>query len=312
MRILVTGGCGFLGDYIVKELSKYDRFLVANMDCMMYTPHYLDSYEFYYGDVTDYVRYAEVLEEFKPDVVINTAAIVGDPACAVNPIRTKDVNQDSVKWLSENFGGKIIQISTCSVYGVNDDLLNEESPTNPISVYAETKLAAEEYLDKDKDLIFRLGTLYGATTGRPRLDLVVNIFSMLSALDQPITVNNPEALRPILHAKDVGGAISYGLMKELTGLYILSQQNMSIGQIAANVQVAVPTPVDVIYSEKKEDLRNYMVSTEKIKETGWNPRFTLESGIMDVYNIVREKRIKDPFSELYHNGKFVSIIEGNN
>ena len=312
MRILVTGGCGYLGDYIVKELSKYERFLVANMDCMMYTPHYLDPHEFYYGDVTDYDRYAEVLEEFRPDVVINTAAIVGDAACAVNPMRTRDVNKDSVKWLSDNFDGKIIQISTCSVYGINDDLLNEESPTNPISVYAETKLAAEDYLDKDKDLIFRLGTLYGTTTGRPRLDLVVNIFSMLSALDQTLRVTNPEALRPILHAKDVGSAISYGLMKELTGLYVLSQKNISIGNIANMVQAVTGNHAPIIYSDKVEDLRNYMVSTKKIRETGWNPHFSLESGIQEVYKMISERRIKDPFSELYHNGKFVSILESNN
>ena len=307
MRILVTGGCGYLGDYIVKILSKYHT--VANMDCMMYTPHYLDDYEFYYGDVTDYERYAEVLDEFKPDIVVNTAAIVGDAACAVNPMRTKDVNQDSVKWLSENFDGKIIQISTCSVYGINDDLLDEDSPTNPISVYAETKLAAEEYLDKDKDLIFRLGTLYGATTGRPRLDLVVNIFSMLSALDQPLTVTNPEAMRPILHCKDVCTGIEGGIRAGLTGLFILSNSNSSIGNLAQSVKYITQNPHDIVCSSNKEDLRNYSVSTAKINECGFYSRFSLADGVHDVYNMIKDRRIKDPFSELYHNGKFVSILE---
>ena len=119
-------------------------------------------------------------------------------------------------------------------------------------------------------------------------------------------------MRPILHAKDVFSGIIHGITEELSGIYILSQQNMCIGDIATMVQAVTPSRVNVNFSEKKEDLRNYMVSTEKIRETGWIPHFSLESGVMDVYNIVREKRIKNPFSELYHNGKFVSILEGNN
>jgi nucleoside-diphosphate-sugar epimerase len=312
-KILILGGLGYIGSYTVRQLvlKGYQIYIYDNM---MYQPHFLDDTEFYFGDITDYVRLKEVIEEVTPDIVINFSAIVGDAACNINPVRTVDVNQDAVKYLSENFNGKIIHISTCSVYGINNNLIDEETDPNPISLYAETKLKSEEYINnrESNDLIFRLGTLYGVSGGRPRLDLVVNIFSMLSALGENLTVTNPEAMRPILDVKDVCGGIIHGIENELSGLYILSQQNMCIGDIATMVQAVTPSRVSVNFSEKKEDLRNYMVCTAKIRETGWNPHFSLESGIMDVYNIVREKRIKDPFSELYHNGKFVSILESNN
>ena len=308
MKILITGGLGYLANYMVKELSKeYD---IAIFDNITYEPHYLDDYEFYYGDITDYKRYREVINEFKPDVVINTGAIVGDAACQVDPILTKDTNQDSVKWLSENYNGKICQLSTCSGYGINNGLLDEETPSNPISLYAETKLKAEEYIlaRNSNDLIYRLGTLQGMTGGRPRLDLIVNLFSMLSALDQPLQVFNPEAWRPILHSKDVTTGIKLGLKENLSGIFVLSSENIQIGKLAEKVKKITGNPHPIQYKDKIEDLRNYRVSTEKIAKFGFSPRFDLTDGVMEVYNMVKQKRVKDPFSSLYHNGKFIKEL----
>lgn len=311
-RILILGGCGYLGKYAVEQLflSNYD---VSIYDNILYEPHFLDDFDFYYGDITDYDRLESVLKEVNPDVVINLAALVGDPACKVNPDRTKQVNQDAVEWLCNNYDGKIIHISTCSVFGINNNLLDENSPTNPVSVYAETKLASEEYVLKKKDgLVFRLGTLYGSTSGRPRLDLVVNVFSVLSALGRPLKVTGKEAWRPILHVKDVTTAIKLALSKNLSGLYVLSEQNIQIGTLAEQVNQITGNPNDVIYEDlAAEDLRNYRVDSSKIQNEGFYPYFTLTHGVLEVYNMIKERRVKDPFSTIYHNGKFILELESN-
>ena len=151
----------------------------------------------------DSKKLKKVLAEFDPDSVIWLAAIVGDGACAVNPENALKLNQESIRWISENFKKRIVFTSTCSVYGRQDGLLAEDSPTNPLSVYASTKLNAEQYL-KDKDsVIFRLGTLHGVSDqfSRIRMDLVVNILSLKGMLGEPLSVFGGEQWRPLLHVK---------------------------------------------------------------------------------------------------------------
>ena len=298
---MVTGGCGYVGRYLVEQLSKKHK--IAVYDNITYEPHYLDPYEFYFGDVCCPETYINAINDFKPDIIINLASITGDPACSNVPILAKQVNEDSVKWLCENFSGKIIHISTCSTFGINNDLLNEKSKTNPISVYAETKLNSEKYL-REGDLCFRLGTLYGCTSGRPRLDLVVNIFSVMCALGESLTVTGRDAWRPLLHVKDVTTGIELGIDKGLSGLYLLAERNCQIGDIAEEI-VCICGEGKVKFEEiPATDLRNYKVDFSKISREGFKPKFTLSDGVLEIYNMVKKKRVKDPFASLYHNGKF--------
>ena len=132
--------------------------------------------------------------------------MVGDGACQVNPKLTQDVNVNSFLWLVDNYKGKIVFPSTCSVYGVNNNLIDETAEPNPLSLYAATKLEAERYVLRRRPdaLVFRLGTLFGLGDrhSRMRLDLVANILSMRAAKGDDLTVFGGEQWRPLLPDRD--------------------------------------------------------------------------------------------------------------
>ena len=178
-KILIAGGCGYVGGYLTDFLTR-NGYDVTVYDYLLYEERFLKEVKFIYGDVRDTEKLSKIINNY--DIVIWLAGIVGDGACAVNPELTISVNVDSVKWLVDNFKGKIIFPSTCSVYGVNNDLIDESAIPSPLSLYASTKLEAEKYIIEHCNdyLIFRLGTLFGLgdNHSRLRLDLVVNILSL--------------------------------------------------------------------------------------------------------------------------------------
>ena len=136
------------------------------------------------------------------------AALVGDGACSINPELTFEINSESVKFLAENFKKRIVFLSTCSVYGAQDGILDETSSINPLSEYASSKVQAEEYLQNSDAIIFRLGTLFGISDefSRIRLDLVVNILVTKALTEGKLTVFGGEQWRPLLHVNDVANA----------------------------------------------------------------------------------------------------------
>lgn len=301
MKILVIGGAGYIGTAV------YNILPVSVLDNLTFEDRFLEGVPFYYCDVRDLEALDKIVHNF--DTVIVLAGIVGDAACAVNPQFTYDINVKHVKWLADNYSGKVIFTSTCSVYGKNDKILDESSEVNPLSVYAETKLIAEQYLlDKKPDsLVFRLGTLYGmsGSYSRPRLDLVVNVLTMKAALGEKLRVFGGDQWRPILHVKDVASAINFGINNNLSGLYNLGEQNITIKGVAENIVKLIPgssvSYEDILF----EDRRNYRVNFNKILNTGWLPEYDFDGGVLDMYKVFNEKRIKNLANPLYHNGNFI-------
>jgi len=251
MKILITGGAGYIGGYLTDSLisAGYD---VTVYDSLVYENHFLKQVPFIFGDIRDRDKLSSILPEF--DVVVWLAAIVGDGACAIDPFLTQSVNEDAVKWLVDNYDGKIIFTSTCSVYGINNDLIDETAEPAPISVYARTKLGAEQYvLNNSSDpLVFRLGTLYGLGDehSRVRLDLVVNILSKRAAVGEPLIVYGGEQWRPLLHVRDVSTAILHSLKNNISGLYNLSSGNYKIREIAEVIKNIVPS-CTIQYEDQK-------------------------------------------------------------
>ena len=116
---------------------------VSVLDNLLYEERYLRDVEFFNVDVRNIEELSKIIHNY--DTVIVLAGLVGDAACAVDPSMTRDINITHVKWVADNYKGKIVYTSTCSVYGKNDDLIDETATPNPLSVYAETKLEAEQY-----------------------------------------------------------------------------------------------------------------------------------------------------------------------
>jgi len=305
-KVLIVGGCGYIGGFLTDHLRDHGYDLTV-YDNLLFESRFMKPCKFIYGDIRDEKKMSTFINNY--DVVVWLAGLVGDGACAVNPELTKKLNVDSVKWLVDTFKGKIVFPSTCSVYGMNNNLISEEAEPNPLSLYAATKLEAEKYVLKHRpdSLVFRLGTLFGVGDlhSRMRLDLVANILSMKAAQGHPLTVFGGEQWRPLLHVRDVSTAILHGLDKDIKGLYNLSYKNFIISDLADEIKKLIPN-CDITYTDMKfEDLRNYRVLNDKILETGWLPQYSLRDGIEQVSNLIFENRVKDVTDLIYSNAAYM-------
>lgn len=310
MKILVVGGAGYIGGALVDILQaniEYTGYDVTVYDSLVYETRYLKQVKFIRGDIRDESKLGKIINDY--DVVVWLAALVGDQACAVDPYLSKQINEDAVKWLVNTYKGKIVFTSTCSVYGANHELLDEDSKVNPLSVYAHTKYNAEQYiLNNHKDcLIYRLGTLHGLgdNVSRIRLDLVVNVLTLKACIKEQLSVNGGEQWRPLLHVKDVGYAIKWGIQRDTKGLYNLSEGNYTISDIANIIQREIPDTTIKATDMPFEDLRNYKVKNDKMKTTGFLPAYDLAFGISEIKKIVDEQRITNLKDIVYSNGAFL-------
>jgi len=300
-KILIVGGAGYIGGYMTDYLLAHQNDVTV-YDNLVYESRFLKNVPFIFGDIRNKKQLLEILPKF--DIVIWLAGIVGDGACALDPCLTQTVNEDTVKWLVKHYDGKIIYTSTCSVYGVNHELIDESAITNPLSIYSKTKLGAEQYIVKHAKnyLIFRLGTLYGAGDehSRVRLDLVANILTKHAISNNKMVVCGGEQWRPLLHVKDVSTAVEYGIAHDVRGLYNLSSRNYKISEIALVIKNCIYDQVNIEYVDTPfEDLRNYRVSTKAYLEKGWKFLFNLKQGIDDMRSIIQGKRIKDLNDPVY-------------
>lgn len=305
-KILICGGAGYIGGYLT-DLLKINKYDITVYDCLVYETRYMKGVHFIYGDIRDHKKLAKIINNY--DIIIWLAALVGDGACARNPLVTEDINYTSLQWLVNHYKGKIIFTSTCSVYGINNDILDESSPTDPLSCYADTKLRCEQEIISKTDnyLIFRLGTLYGTSDqhSRPRLDLVVNKLTHKATSKEPLMVYGGGQWRPLLHVKDVSRAILSALENNIKGLFNLSDRNYRICDIAEEIQKIIPRATVNYGNIKFEDLRNYKVSAEKFKSFGWQAKYSLEYGIKEVHQAIKDVRIKDPNHKIYSNADYI-------
>lgn len=306
MKLLIVGGSGYVGGYLTDLLNEkgYD---VTVYDNLTYEKYYLKNVNFIYGDVRDHKFINSIINNF--DVVIWLAALVGDGACSINPELTYEINTNSVDNLCKNYQGKIIFISTCSIYGFSNDVIDEDGKKNPLSVYASTKLEAEDLIKKRNSnfLIIRLGTVFGLSDqfSRIRLDLVVNILTLKAANKEALTVFGGDQFRPLIHVKDVGLFIYHGLNKNISGIYNLSYKNFKIIDIAKEIKKNFIDCEIKHTNQMFQDNRNYKVSNERVIKTNFNFSYDLNSGINELSKIFTEKRIKNTNDEIYNNHAFL-------
>jgi nucleoside-diphosphate-sugar epimerase len=308
MKVLVVGGAGYVGGAVTDILLQGPHNLRV-YDALLYEESYRKAVPFIYGDVRDWSRLLPQLEW--ADAVIWLAALVGDGACALNPEISVEINQHAVGWLAEHFNGRIIFMSTCSVYGAQDAVLDETSPTNPLSVYASTKLGAEQHLRDKNAILFRLGTLFGVGDqfARIRMDLVVNTLTVRAHKQGKVSIFGGDQFRPLLHVRDAAQAVVDNLESSHTGVYNLHRQNVRIIDLAYQVRnhfpdlVIEPTPMNF------QDARNYRVSSERAQhELGFKARCSIDDGIEEVKELLDTHRLKDVENPRYTNQKYLSMF----
>jgi nucleoside-diphosphate-sugar epimerase len=294
-RVLITGGAGYVGGWLT------DRALEAGhdvrvYDLLLYEDRYLKPVDFVAGDVLDAQRLAPHLEW--ADTVVWLAGLVGDPACALDPALTNKINLETVRTLCDTFDGRIIFPSTCSVYGAQDTMLDEQSPTNPLSLYAQSKLDAEKIFAQRRpdSLIFRLATLAGLgdAYSRIRLDLVVNLLVVRARLIGELEVFGGNQYRPLLHVRDVATAIVPHLDSAARGIYNLGTENVTILELAQRVVERVGEATIRVVDVPFQDTRNYRVSFARAQqELGFESQHSINEAIDDIAHLIDTGRVKD-------------------
>ena len=295
MKILITGGAGYLGSVITKKLldNGHAVTVIDNLQFKQLSPLQFTSdknYNFIYGDVRNESLLKNQIPKF--DIIIPLAAIVGFPACKADPISAWDTNHKQIVNILnlKTESQKILFPNTNSGYGIgeNDKFCTEESPLNPISVYGESKCAAEKLLlDNSDSICFRLATVFGSSP-RMRTDLLVNEFVYKAMTDKYITVFEKNFKRNFIHIQDVANVFhfaieNYDKMKKNVYNVGLSNANLSKEELLEKIKEFVPD-FAITYSDYYEDpdKRDYIVSNEKIEKTGWSPNWSLDDGIKEL------------------------------
>ncbi len=304
-NILIVGGAGYVGG-AVTDLLVGGKHPIRVYDNILYEDSYRKPVDFVFGDVRDGAALKPHLDW--ADVVVWLAAIVGDGACQLDPDTTIAVNQQSVEGLVKNYDGRIVFMSTCSVYGAQDAELNEESPKGPLSLYASTKLEAESYLADKNAIIFRLGTLFGVGDlySRIRMDLVVNFLTVRAHTAGKINVFGGDQFRPLLHVKDVARGIERVLFDSSTGIYNLHRQNVRIIDLSYQIRNHFPDLEIERTDQPFQDTRNYRVRSDRaINDWNFDSVYSIDDGIGEIKALVEHHRIKDLDHARYSNQRYL-------
>jgi nucleoside-diphosphate-sugar epimerase len=303
MKVLITGGAGYLGSNLTRHLLEAG-YTVTVLDNLMYDQVTLlhlfgnPKFQFELGDVRD----RKLLQELVGlnDVIIPLAAIVGMPACKANPELTVAVNYQQVADIVEVLRDdqKLILPNTNSQYGSSDSIITEESPFNPLSLYAKTKCDAENtMLANGNGVSLRLATVFGVSP-RMRTDLLVNDFVYKSVVDGYLVLFEAHFKRNYIHVQDIARTFqfiieNYDKCKGQAFNVGLSTANLSKLELAEKIKSHIPSLV-IKQDDFKEDFdkRNYIVSNDKLEALGWKPIYDLDYGIkqlMSAYKIVINK-----------------------
>jgi nucleoside-diphosphate-sugar epimerase len=295
MKILVTGGAGYLGSVLTPtllaeghEVTVLDNFYFNQnslLDCCPY-----ETFQVVRGDGRDEALLKPLVA--KADLIIPLAALVGVPLCSTDPIATRTTNQEAVELLCRLAGKQqwLIMPVTNSGYGIGEKgkFCTEETPLKPISSYGVTKVRAEEaVLARENSISFRLATVFGMSP-RMRIDLLVNDFVYRAVHDRAVVVFEGHFKRNYIHIRDVARAFLHGIanfdrMKGKPYNVGLDDANLSKLELCAVIQKHLPKFVFVEAPIGEDpDKRDYIVSNARIAATGFKPEWNLDRGIAEL------------------------------
>ena len=330
-HILITGGAGYIGSLLTSELLRAN-YRVTVLDSLLFGGESLvpflnhPNFHFVKGDVTESRAIRDnVRNEWPvPYGIVHLAAIVGFPACqAVGRQVAWRYNVEATKSVFEQAAdlgvGRCVFASTYSNYGLSKDgkPVTEESPLNPQSLYAETKIAAEEYLLSQKDgptapLSFRFATLYGISP-RTRFDLIVNQFVLEAFTKRELIIYQRGYSRSFVHVRDTVRGIIMGLEapdKTIRGQVFnlgTPEGNYTKDEIVGLVLKRMPeTMVEYKDLTFGGDMRDITVSFKKIREKlGFETTLNVDDGVREILFALKSGLIRNPLDEKYRNAQFI-------
>lgn len=312
MRVLITGGAGYLGSILSRKLLE-KNYEVRVMDALWYGIEPIEdclknkNFELIKEDIRNLTSTVKALKNV--DAVIHLASLVGMPASSIEPKTSEEVNYLATKNIAELCELHEIETyifaSTCSVYGSQPNkLITEKSKNEPLDFYAKSKWQSEraiQYLNHAPSIL-RFGTLFGSSP-RLRFDLVINLFCIQALVEGKITVNGGNQYRPFLHVIDAAESLIFSLEKNLTGTYNVISENMTILEAAQRISKLSGCEIEI--SNENPDKRNYKVSAEKIKQVGFKPERKIEDAFNDFKIKYEAGEIKNYNSEKYSNYKLL-------
>ena len=295
MKILVTGGAGYIGSILVPELLNLQHEVTV-LDNFMFKQtgsNHLRSnkkFKIINGDIRDQKLMKSLTNSH--DVIIPLAAIVGAPLCNKDPYSAQSINSDAIKDMIKNVSKDqmIIMPTTNSAYGTGDknNFCDENSPLRPISKYAIDKVEIEKLLmSRENSISYRLATVFGMSP-RMRIDLLVNDFTYRAFHDSALIIFEGHFKRNYIHIRDVVNAFIHSLdnldkMKSEIYNVGLSDANLSKLELCEEIKKQLPNFTFVEEKIKKDpDQRNYIVSNEKIEKSGFKPKYSLSDGVNEL------------------------------
>lgn len=316
--VLVIGGAGYVGSLLVRRLL-VRGYNVRVLDRLLYGGEAIQElaghprFELVVADARRTDQVARAIAGV--DAVVHLAAIVGDAACALDERLAVETNVEATRIVAEacrtDGVPRLIFASTCSVYGASEDVVDERSPLNPVSLYAETKIAAESVLlDRQGDafapVILRFGTAYGASP-RPRFDLVVNLLSAAATVDGRITIHGGEQRRPFVHVDDMGLAVIRALeapLERVAGQVFnvgSNRQNRRLSEVGEAVKAVIPA-VRIATDPRLVDRRDYCAHFDKVEAVlGFRPTHDLVDGVREIKVMLDRGAVVDHRQRRYHN-----------
>jgi len=316
--VVVTGAAGYLGSVVCQELLAHG-FVVRGVDSLRYHGDALLSllswprFEFVHADIRDASAMAVALEG--ADDVVHLAALVGEPVCARFPEEAREVNHTAVARLAalgkQAGARRFLFASTCSNYGKAAPgwLLAEDDPLQPLSIYSETKIAAERDLlsmasEQFQPVILRFATLFGVSPAM-RFDLLVQEFVRDAAVRSELVVYGVGGWRPFLHVVDAARAVHRVLAASPNGGDVVfnvgdERLNCQKGDLARLVMEEFPG-ARLTKTDKVNDPRDYRVSFERFRNAyDFSASRDLLQGIQEIKLLLDTGVVVDPYDGRYN------------